>query len=91
MTQNAISTYGDMWIMKAALEKSAKADRQAVAEAIRTLDDGPSKYYPGGQMKFDEKGRRVGAVLVIIQWQSGIPVTVHPPEAAVATPIWPKK
>jgi branched-chain amino acid transport system substrate-binding protein len=42
-------------------------------------------------MKFDEKGRRVGAGLAIIQWQSGIPVTVHPPEAAVATPIWPKK
>ena len=91
MTQNAISTYGDMWILKAALEKAAKADRQAVAEAIRTLDDGPSKYFPGGQMKFDEKGRRVGAGLAIIQWQSGIPVTVHPPEAAVATPIWPKK
>ena len=91
MTQNAISTYGDMWILKSALEKAAKADRQAVAEAIRSLDDGPSKYFPGGQMKFDEKGRRVGAGLAIIQWQSGIPVTVYPPESAMAQPIWPKK
>src|SRR5690606_35967454 len=48
MTQNAISTYGDMWILKEALEKTGKADRQAVAEAIRTMDSGPSKYYPGG-------------------------------------------
>ena len=28
MTQNAISTYGDMWVIKAALEKAGKADRR---------------------------------------------------------------
>ena len=27
MTQNAISTYGDMWLIKEALEKAGKADR----------------------------------------------------------------
>lgn len=91
MTQNAISTYGDMWILKSALEKAGKADRQAVAEAIRSMDDGPAKYFPGGQMKFDERGRRVGAGLAIIQWQSGVPVTVYPAEQALAKPIWPKK
>ena len=69
MTQNVISTYGDMWLMKAALEKAGKADRLAVAQAFRTMDGGPSKYYPGGQLKFDEKGRRVGAGVVIVQWQ----------------------
>ncbi len=35
MTQNAISTYGDMWVIKDALEKAGKADRVAVAEALR--------------------------------------------------------
>ena len=90
MTQNAISTYGDMWILKAALEKAGKADREAVAEALRTLDGGPSPYFPGGELKFDEKGRRVGAGLTIIQWQDGVPVTVYPPALAVAEPIWPK-
>ena len=34
MTQNVISTYGDMWLMKAALEKAGKADRLAVAQAL---------------------------------------------------------
>jgi branched-chain amino acid transport system substrate-binding protein len=90
MTQNAISTYGDMWILKAALEKAGKADREAVAEALRTLDEGPSPYFPGGELKFDEKGRRVGAGLTIIQWQDGVPITVYPPALAVAEPIWPK-
>lgn len=90
MTQNAISTYGDMWIFKAALEKAGKADREAIAEAIRGLNEGPSPYYPGGELKFDDKGRRVGAGLTIIQWQGGKPITVYPPNLAVAKPIWPK-
>jgi branched-chain amino acid transport system substrate-binding protein len=55
------------------------------------MDAGLSKYYPGGQLKFDEKGRRVGAGVVIVQWQSGAPVTVYPPELAQAEPFWPKK
>ena len=90
MTQNAISTYGDMWIFKTALEKAGKADRDSVAEAIRNLDEGPSPYYPGGELKFEENGRRVGAGLTIIQWQDGKPITVFPPRLAVAEPIWPK-
>ena len=56
MTQNVISTYGDMWLMKDALEKAGKADKLAVAEAFRTMDGGPSKYYPGGELKFDDEG-----------------------------------
>jgi branched-chain amino acid transport system substrate-binding protein len=91
MTQNAISTYADMWVIKDALEKAGKADRQAVADALRTMDGGPSKYYPGGQIKFDENGRRVNAGLTIIQWQSGVPVTVYPDDLAFAKAIWPKK
>jgi branched-chain amino acid transport system substrate-binding protein len=90
-TQNVISTYGDMWLVAAALEKAGKADKEAVAQALRTLDAGPAKYYPGGQLKFDEKGRRVGAGVTIVQWQNGVPVTVFPKEIAMAEPFWPKK
>src|SRR5690606_10871309 len=91
MTQNAISTYGDMWIIKVALEKAGKADRKAVAEGIRAMDGGTSKDYTGVELKFAENGRRVGAGLAIIQWQNGVPLTVYPPEMAMAEPIWPKK
>jgi branched-chain amino acid transport system substrate-binding protein len=91
MTQNAISTYADMWVMKEALEKAGKADREAVAQALRTMDGGPSTYYPGGQIKFDERGRRANAGLNIIQWQSGVPVVVFPDNLALAQPIWPKR
>jgi branched-chain amino acid transport system substrate-binding protein len=90
MTQNAVSTYGDMWVIKDALEKAGKAERIAVADALRTMDGGPSKYYPLGEIKFDERGRRVGAGMTIVQWQSGVPVTVFPPQLALAQPFWPK-
>jgi branched-chain amino acid transport system substrate-binding protein len=89
MTQNAISTYGDMWIIKAALEKAGKADRESVAQAMRNLNEGPTPYFPGGELKFDEAGHRLGASLTIIQWQNGVPVTVFPENLAIAQPIWP--
>jgi branched-chain amino acid transport system substrate-binding protein len=91
MTQNAISTYADMWVIKEALENAKKADREAVAQSLRKIDGGPSRYYPGGRIKFDDNGRRVDAGLTIVQWQKGTPVTVYPPELAVAAPIWAAK
>jgi branched-chain amino acid transport system substrate-binding protein len=93
MTQEAVSTYADLWIFKAALERARSADRKKVAAAIRSLDltDGPAKFFPGGRVKFDEKGRRVGAQLLIVQWQNGLPATVFPAELAIAKPVWPKR
>ena len=93
MTQDSLSTYGDMWIFKEAMEKAGSADKKKVAEAIRTMDskDGSAKFFPGGRMKFDEQGRRVDADLVIVQWQNGLPITVYPEASAVAKPIWPKQ
>jgi branched-chain amino acid transport system substrate-binding protein len=92
-TQHFVTTYGDMWIFKAALEAAGKADRAAVAKALRTMDltDGPARYFSGGRVKFDENGRRVGASLLIVQWQKGVPVTVYPPKDAIASPVWPKR
>jgi hypothetical protein len=40
--------------------------------------------------EFDENGRRVDAGLTIIQWQKGTPITVYPPELAMAPPVWNK-
>lgn len=91
MTQNAISTYGDIWLFRAALEKSCSRDRAALGDALRNLDAGPAKYYPGGTLSFDDKGRREGASLTVIQWQNGVPVTVFPEDLALAKPVWPGK
>ena len=92
MTQDSISSYGDMWILKDAMEKAKSADRVKVADAIRAMDttEGAAKYFPGGRIKFDEKGRRVGAETVILQWRNGEPKPVHPASLATTTPLWPK-
>ncbi len=89
MTQNAISTYGDMWVFKAALEKSCSRDRAALGKALRSLDGGEAKFYPGGTIAFDEAGHRKGASLTIIQWQNGVPVTVFPEALALSQAKWP--
>jgi branched-chain amino acid transport system substrate-binding protein len=92
LSQDSLSPYGHIRILAEALEKAGSADRKKVAEAIRQMDtrEGPAQYFPGKRVKFDEKGRRVDAPLVIVQWQKGEPVTVFPPELAFAQPIWPK-
>ena len=49
MTQDSISTYGDMWILKEAIEKAGSADRKKVAEAMRAMDttEGSARFFPG--------------------------------------------
>ena len=92
--QDPMSTYGDMWIFKEACEMAKSGDKKAVAAAIRAMDfngDGPARFFAGGRVKFDENGRRVGAVLTISQWQNGVPVAVYPDSMAVAPAIWPKR
>jgi branched-chain amino acid transport system substrate-binding protein len=95
MTQDSLCSYGDMWIFKEALEIAGKADRKAVAEALRKMDfkdgKGPAAFYPGGRVKFDEAGRRVDAALVIAQWQNAVPVTVFPEASALSKPNFPAK
>jgi branched-chain amino acid transport system substrate-binding protein len=93
LTQNPICAYGHVWILKTALEHAGVADRNAVAEAIRSMDvtDGPARFFPGARIRFDEHGRRIDAELLVVQWQNGEPKTVYPPEPALAAPIWPTR
>jgi branched-chain amino acid transport system substrate-binding protein len=82
-----------VWILKEAVEKAGLTDRRKVAEAIRAMDtsEGAAKYFAGNHIKFDEKGRRVDAPLVIFQWQQGVPVTVYPQGPGSAKPRWTMK
>jgi branched-chain amino acid transport system substrate-binding protein len=88
--QDSLCAYGHFWIIKDALEKAGAADRRKVNEAIHAMDtrESSAKFFAGGHVKFDERGRRIDAPLVIVQWQKGEPVTVYPPESAQAKAIW---
>lgn len=92
MGQESMSTYGDMWVFKEALEVAGSIDRTKVADAIRRMNSttGAAQYFSGQKLKFSENGRREGASLVIIQWQNGRVETVFPTDAATAPARWPK-
>jgi branched-chain amino acid transport system substrate-binding protein len=93
MPQDSISTYGDIWIFKEAMEKAGSADPKKVAAAIRGLNEtgGASRFFPGGKLAFEPNGRRVNSELVIIQWQNGEPKTVYPVSFAATSAVWPKQ
>ncbi len=86
MTQDPLCTYAHVWLIKEAIEQAKSADPKAIRDALAKIDlsSGPatSAFYPA-RVKFDERGRRVGAAPLIVQWQGGEPFTVVP--AAVAT------
>jgi branched-chain amino acid transport system substrate-binding protein len=93
LTQNPICAYGHVWILKSALEQAGAPNREAVADALRTMDltDGPARFFPGHRIRFDEHGRRIDAELLVVQWQDGEPRTVYPAAAALAEPRWPTR
>jgi branched-chain amino acid transport system substrate-binding protein len=92
MTQDSITAYGDMWVLKEAVERVGVADRVKIGEELHRIEikEGPAALAYPGLVKFDEKGRRVDAPLVIVQWQRGQAVTVYPPDRAMSEPYWPK-
>jgi branched-chain amino acid transport system substrate-binding protein len=92
MPQEAVSTYGDMWFFKEAVEQAGSADRAKVMQAMRDLKnkDAVARYYAGNSLQFDDSGRRPEAAVMILQWQDGVPRLVYPADAAVAKPRWPK-
>ena len=46
--------------------------------------------FPDGRISYDEKGRRKGAKICIVQYQNGRPVPVYPESIAIGQAAWPK-
>ncbi|HTW68302.1 MAG TPA: ABC transporter substrate-binding protein [Acetobacteraceae bacterium] len=87
---DSIFAYAHVLILAAALEKAGAADREKVNAAIHAMDTttGPALFFPGHHLQYDAQGRRVGAKMVMVQWQDARPVTVFPPDVAVAPAKW---
>jgi branched-chain amino acid transport system substrate-binding protein len=85
MTQDPLCTYAHVWLIKEAIEQAKSADPKAVRDALARIDIGPgpatAAFYPP-RVKFDERGRRIGAAPIIVQWQGGEPFTIVPLEVA---------
>ena len=92
MVQDALMSYAHVWIIKEAAELAKSSDPRAIREAAARLDlrSGPAATtLVPGQIRYDERGRRLGATPIIVQWQDGEPFTVVPTEFGTRKPIWP--
>jgi branched-chain amino acid transport system substrate-binding protein len=91
MTQDPLCSYAHVWLIKEAAEQARSADPKAIRDALAKLDlsSGPAAaaLYPG-RIRFDERGRRIGAVPLIVQWQGGEPFTVVPIAVATRPIVW---
>lgn len=69
-----------MWILKAAIEKAGRADREAFANGLRQIHitGNVGKLYTGGRVKFDEQGWRIGAGIYMVQRRDGVPQVAFP-------------
>ena len=89
---DSLFAYAHVMILKEAIELAGAADRRKVGEALHKMDltTGPADLFPDGRVSYDEKGRRRGAKLCVVQYRNGIPVPVYPESIATAGPVWPK-
>ena len=93
MTQDPLCTYAHVWLIKEAIEQAKSADPKAIRDALAKIDlsTGPAAgALSPGRIRFDERGRRVGAVPLIVQWQNGEPFTVVPAALATRPLVWHK-
>ena len=89
MTQDPLMSYAHVWIIKEAAERAKSTDPKAIRDAVAKLDltSGPAaSTLTPGRIRYDERGRRIGAAPIIVQWQKGEPFTVAPAELADADP-----
>jgi branched-chain amino acid transport system substrate-binding protein len=90
---DSLFAYAHVMILKAAIEAAGSAEKHKVNEALHSMDitnGGPSDLFPDGRVSYDEKGRRKGAKICIVQYRGGIPVPVYPDSIATGEAIWPK-
>ncbi|HEY2995938.1 MAG TPA: ABC transporter substrate-binding protein [Methylomirabilota bacterium] len=93
MTQDPLVTYSHVWLIKEAIEQARSADPKAIRDALARIDlsAGPATAaFQPARVKFDERGRRVGATPLIVQWQGGEPFTVVPTAVATRAMSWHK-
>jgi branched-chain amino acid transport system substrate-binding protein len=90
MTHEAFEHAALVYVVAAALEKSASSKPEQIAEALRAneVTSYPVDRMPGGGVKFDTTGLNVRAHPIMVQWQKGELATVWPKVDAKAPAAW---
>ena len=86
MDCEGLTGFVEVNVLALALEKAGKADAASVQEALQSLDvrnNPAASLLPGGtRLRFGPNGRRMDTSVQLLQWQSGRPVVVSPPDVA---------
>ena len=90
MGQESTFAYGHIMMLRYLMEHGSAPTKSGFEQGLRKINitTGPATYFPGHRLQFDANGLRIGAKLVIVQWQNGVPVPVYPPDTATAKAIW---
>lgn len=77
-----MTAYAGMQMLFDAIKSAGSTDVDKVRGAAAKMEK-PLGSYPGGYgVKFDDNFQNTRALPVVVQWQSGVPVTVYPKQAA---------
>jgi branched-chain amino acid transport system substrate-binding protein len=89
---DSIFGYAHARILAEAIDRAGSAERHKVNAELHSMDitTGPALLFPDGRLSYDEKGRRKGAGICIVQFQNGRPVPVYPETIALSQAVWPK-
>lgn len=93
MIQDSISAYAHVYIVKEALEQTGSTDPIEIRDAIAEMEltSGPAvNSFPQDTLAFDEKGDRIDAEVVIVQWQETGDADFIESEAGIFT-VFPEK
>jgi branched-chain amino acid transport system substrate-binding protein len=69
-------------MMAEAVNAAGSAEPEAVRAALAGIDKPDSSYETGFGVKYNENAQNTRAFPTVIQWQSGVPVTIFPVAAA---------
>ena len=79
-------------VMAEAINRAKSTDGEKIRDALAATDmPGEQTIMPWKRVKFDDMGQNNDADPVLLQYVGGKFVTIFPPQAAIAEPMWPMK
>jgi branched-chain amino acid transport system substrate-binding protein len=85
--------YSEVYLLAEAMDRAGSSDPEKVRDEMAQTDvsapDPAAIPWPAQRVRFDETGRAVDRVAVLVQWQGDRTVTVYPTDLAEGEPIWP--
>ena len=90
MVHEAIEHAVTLDVLVQAINQAKSAKPASIRETLASTKfcQGWTKAMPGGCVEFDEQGLNKVAFPIMVQWQGGKLVTVHPDSVAKHAPIW---